>query len=82
MFSTDYYYSIELFDTYVQKPRLSLKNKILYLYNKDNKFVEKINIKDFQRKYDKLNTNNLAYCHKTKLFRLHLNYLISHIHIH
>lgn len=66
MFSTDYYYSIELFDTYVQKPRLSLKNKILYLYNKDNEFVEKINIKDFQRKYDIRSYKKIANIIKNK----------------
>ena len=51
-FSKEFYLSYELYDEYVQKPRLDLKNKILYLYNLDGKFVNEIEIKKFKKQYN------------------------------
>lgn len=41
-FTKNYYYSLELFDQYIPKPRLNLKNKIIYVYDINGKFIDGI----------------------------------------
>lgn len=48
----DYYLSYKLYDQYVCKPRMDLKNKLLYLYDLDGNFIDSINVKDFKKKYN------------------------------
>ena len=38
----NYYYSIELFEEYFGKPKVSLKNKILYVYDLDGNFLTQL----------------------------------------
>lgn len=47
-----YYFSYELYDEYIAKPRLDLKNKDIFLYDLSGNFLEKINIKDFKKNYN------------------------------
>lgn len=47
-----YYFSYELYDEYIPKPRLDLKNKNIFLYDLFGNFVEEISTKDFKKKYD------------------------------
>ena len=53
MFSENqFYYSYELYDTYIPKPRLDLKDKNVYLYDKDGNFVKEISVKDLKKQYN------------------------------
>lgn len=47
-----FYLSYELYDEYISKPRLDLKDKILYLYDLSGNFIEEISSKDFKKKYN------------------------------
>ena len=40
------YYSLELMDEYIPKPRLQLKNKIIYVYNEDGSFDRACNFNE------------------------------------
>lgn len=46
-----YYYSYELYDEYIPKPRLDLKDKILYLYDLQGNFVRSQSTKDFKKEF-------------------------------
>jgi len=48
----EYFYSYELYDEYVSKPRLDLKGKTLYLYDLDGNFIKSEFIVDFKREFD------------------------------
>lgn len=50
------YYSLTLYDEFIPKPRLCLKNKIIYVYNINGKFEQAVNYKDIHA-YLKLNSN-------------------------
>lgn len=52
MFSGNNYYSYELYDTYIPKPRLDLKNKIIFLYDLDGNFIKEQLVKDFKKEYN------------------------------
>ena len=42
----DYYYTTTLYDIYIPKKRISLKNKIIYIYNLNGDFVKEFNSKE------------------------------------
>lgn len=46
-----YYFSYELYDKYIPKPRLDLKNKNIFLYDLLGNFVEEVSSKDFKKRY-------------------------------
>lgn len=48
----NFYLSYELYDVYIPKPRMDLKNKVLYLYDLYGNFIEASPIKDFKKKYN------------------------------
>lgn len=48
----DFYLSYELYDEYIPKPRLDLKDKIIYLYDIHGNFIEEISTKDFKKRYN------------------------------
>lgn len=47
-----YYYSYELYDEYIPKPRLDLKDKNVFLYDLNGNFIEEISIKEFKKRYN------------------------------
>lgn len=52
MFSNNNYYSYELYDEYIPKPRLDLKDKILYLYDLEGNFIKSIPSKELKKEYN------------------------------
>lgn len=48
----NFYLSYELYDEYIPKPRLDLKNKVIYLYDLFGNFIEEIPTKEFKKKYN------------------------------
>ena len=50
------YYSLELMDEYIQKPRLELKNRIIYVYNEDGSFDKECNFNEIHE-YLKIPSN-------------------------
>lgn len=48
----NYYYGYELYDEYVQKPRLDLKDKTLYLYDLEGNYLRECSSKDFKKEYN------------------------------
>lgn len=48
----NYYYSYELYDEYVPKPRLDLKDKVLYLYDLEGNYLRECSSKDFKKEYN------------------------------
>lgn len=50
-FSRDgFYFSYKLYDTYISRPRLDLKNKNIYLYDLNGNFIEEVSMKDFKKR--------------------------------
>lgn len=53
MFSeNEYYYSYKLYDTYIPRPSLDLKNKNVFLYDLHGNFIEEISVRDLKKRYD------------------------------
>lgn len=53
MFSeNEYYYSYKLYDTYIPRPSLDLKNKNVFLYDLHGNFIEEISVIDLKKRYD------------------------------
>ena len=53
MFSENsYYYSYQLYDVYIPKPRLDLKGKTVFLYDLDGNYVKSTSIKDLKKEYN------------------------------
>lgn len=46
-----FYFSYKLYDNYIPKPRLDLKNAYVYLYDLSGCFVEKISVKELKKRY-------------------------------
>lgn len=57
-----YYFSYELYDEYISKPRLDLKNKKIYLYDLEGNFVEETTAKDFKKVYKKNTYKEISTC--------------------
>lgn len=53
MFSEEkFYYSYKLYDTYIPRPSLDLKEKNVFLYDLQGNFIEEISVKELKKKYD------------------------------
>ncbi len=51
LINSSYYLSYELYDEYIKKPRLELKNKTIYLYDLDGNFVKELISKDALKEF-------------------------------
>lgn len=52
-FSNDgFHFSYKLYDTYIPRPRLDLKNNNVYLYDLNGNFIEKISVKNLKKRYN------------------------------
>lgn len=48
----NFYLSYELYDKYIKKPRLDLKNKILYIYTLEGDFIKKCTTEEFKKEHN------------------------------
>lgn len=69
-----FYYDTKLVDEYVPKQKISIKNKTLYLYNKDGSFYKEMKTEDIMKEF---NTENRRICYAIKTKALIGEYLIS-----
>lgn len=60
------YYSLELYDQYIPKPRISLKNKIIYVYDIKGAFLDEIQYEDIFKYLGISSSRKLSTIIKTK----------------
>lgn len=48
----EFYFSFELYDEYIKKPRLDLKNKEVFLYDLTGKYIKSVDVKSLKKEYD------------------------------
>lgn len=57
-----FYFSYELYDEYIPKPRLDLKDKYIHLYSLEGEYLKTIHIKEFKKEYDVHTYKEISNC--------------------
>lgn len=56
----EYYFSYELYDEYIKKPRVDIKHKTLYIYSLDGNFIKALSTDNFRKEYHIRNYYSIA----------------------